>query len=45
MAVIKPFVNFSALDVVGVVVPKGTKGDRPLLTAGSTPGSTSGSSR
>jgi rod shape-determining protein MreC len=34
-AVIKPFVNFTALDVVGVVVPRGTKGDRPVLTAGS----------
>jgi rod shape-determining protein MreC len=33
-AVIKPFVDFSALDVVGVVVPKGTEGDRPVLTAG-----------
>ncbi|MGO4256712.1 rod shape-determining protein MreC [Marmoricola sp. RAF53] len=33
-AVIKPFVNFSALDVVGVVVPKGTRGDRPVVAAG-----------
>jgi rod shape-determining protein MreC len=33
-AVIKPFVDFTALDVVGVVVPKGTHGDRPVLTAG-----------
>ncbi len=33
-AVIKPFVDFTALDVVGVVVPKGTRGDRPVLTAG-----------
>jgi rod shape-determining protein MreC len=33
-AVIRPFVDFSALDVVGIVVPKGTKGDRPVLTAG-----------
>jgi rod shape-determining protein MreC len=33
-AVIKPFVDFTALDVVGVVVPKGTQGDRPVLTAG-----------
>ena len=31
-AVIDPFVDFSALDVVGVVVPKGTTGDRPVLT-------------
>ncbi|MGY2874202.1 rod shape-determining protein MreC [Marmoricola sp. URHA0025 HA25] len=33
-AVIKPFVDFTSLDVVGVVVPKGTQGDRPVLTAG-----------
>jgi rod shape-determining protein MreC len=33
-AVIKPFVDFTALDVVGVVVPKDTQGDRPVLTAG-----------
>ena len=33
-AVIRPFVDFTALDVVGVVVPKGTQGDRPVLTAG-----------
>jgi rod shape-determining protein MreC len=33
-AVIKPFVDFTALDVVGVVVPKNTQGDRPVLTAG-----------
>lgn len=37
-AIIKPTVDFSSLDLVGVVVPKGTKGDRPLLTgAGETP--------
>jgi rod shape-determining protein MreC len=34
LAVIKPFADFTALDVVGVVVPKGTEGDRPVLTAG-----------
>jgi len=34
LAVIKPFVDFTALDVVAVVVPKGTQGDRPVLTAG-----------
>jgi rod shape-determining protein MreC len=34
LAVIKPFVDFTALDVVGVVVPKDTEGDRPVLTAG-----------
>jgi rod shape-determining protein MreC len=44
LAVIKPFVNFSALDVVGVVVPKGTHGDRPVLTSGPKAGS-SGSTR
>jgi rod shape-determining protein MreC len=33
-AVIAPFVNFSSLDVVGVVVPAGTHGDRKLITAG-----------
>lgn len=35
-AVIEPFANFSALDVVGVVVPKGTRGDRPVVAAGGT---------
>jgi len=34
LAVIKPFVDFTALDVVAVVVPKSTQGDRPVLTAG-----------
>jgi len=34
LAVVKPFVDFTALDVVGVVVPKDTEGDRPVLTAG-----------
>lgn len=34
LAVIEPFVDFTALDVVAIVVPKGTKGDRPVLTAG-----------
>lgn len=33
-AVIRPFVDFSALDVVGVVVPRTTKGDRALITGG-----------
>jgi rod shape-determining protein MreC len=33
-AVIAPFVNFSSLDVVGVVVPAGTHSDRKLITAG-----------
>lgn len=31
--VVKPFADFTALDVVGVVVPHGTKGDRPVLSA------------
>lgn len=34
-AVITPYVDFTALDVVGVVVPRGTTGDRPVLTSGS----------
>jgi rod shape-determining protein MreC len=33
VAVIKPFVDFTALDVVGVVVPKGTHGDRTVITS------------
>lgn len=33
-AVIAPFVDFTALDVVGVVVPRDTRGDRKLITAG-----------
>lgn len=32
-AVIKPFVDFSALDLVGVVVPSGTVGDRAVVEA------------
>jgi rod shape-determining protein MreC len=32
-AVIDPFVDFSALDLVGVVVPRGTHGDRRLVHA------------
>ncbi len=35
LAVIRPFVDFSALDVVGVVVPEGTSGDRSVITEGS----------
>src|SRR3712207_7379483 len=38
-AVIDPFVDFSSLDLVGVVVPAGTKGDRPVIRAGELPGS------
>ncbi len=34
LAVIKPFADFSSLDVVGIVVPRGTQGDRPVLSAG-----------
>lgn len=33
-AVIAPFVDFSALDLVGVVVDKGTVGDRAVINAG-----------
>jgi rod shape-determining protein MreC len=32
-AVIKPFVDFGALDVVGVVVPSGTRSDRGVIEA------------
>ena len=35
-AVIDPFVDFSALDLVGVVVRADTKGDRPVINAGET---------
>ena len=34
VAVIRPFVDFSSLDVVGVVVPTGTKGDRTVISQG-----------
>ena len=30
---IEPFVNFSALDVVGVMVPTGTTSDRAVIEA------------
>lgn len=30
-AEIRPFVDFTSLDVVGVVVPRGTSGDRPVI--------------
>ncbi|RYU13088.1 rod shape-determining protein MreC [Nocardioides iriomotensis] len=33
-AVIKPFVDFTSLDLVGVVVDPNTEGDRPVLGAG-----------
>jgi rod shape-determining protein MreC len=32
-AVIRPYVDFSALDVVGVVVPSGTRSDRAVIEA------------
>lgn len=32
-AVIEPFVDFSSLDLVGVVVPSGTRGDRAVVEA------------
>lgn len=34
IAVIDPYVDFTALDVVGVVVPRGTQGDRPVIASG-----------
>jgi rod shape-determining protein MreC len=34
-AVIDPFVDFTSLDVVGVVVPRTTKGDRLVINGGS----------
>lgn len=33
-AVIRPFADFTALDVVGVVVPQGTEGDRTVIARG-----------
>jgi rod shape-determining protein MreC len=36
-AVIKPFVDFSSLDLVGVVVSADTEGDRPVIEAGEIP--------
>lgn len=33
-AVITPYVDFTSLDVVGVVVPRGTTSDRPVITGG-----------
>lgn len=36
-AVIDPFVDFSSLDLVGVVVNGDTKGDRPVIKAGELP--------
>jgi rod shape-determining protein MreC len=36
-AVIVPFVDFSALDLVGVVVNADTEGDRPVIRAGQLP--------
>ena len=38
-AVIEPYVDFSALDVVGVVVTDDTEGDRAVIRAGSADGS------
>ena len=36
-AVIEPFVDFSSLDLVGVVVDADTRGDRPVIKAGAMP--------
>ncbi|HET7387124.1 MAG TPA: rod shape-determining protein MreC [Nocardioidaceae bacterium] len=44
-AVIEPFVDFSSLDLVGVVVDKHTRGDRPLIRAGTLTGSHDGAGR
>lgn len=41
-AVIAPFVDFTALDVVGVVVSGDTRGDRDLIKAGSPSGTQEG---
>jgi rod shape-determining protein MreC len=41
-AVIDPFVDFSALDLVGVVVKGDTRGDRPVIKAGRMPGEAGG---
>ena len=32
-AVVKPFVDFSSLDVVGVMVPRGADSDRAVIEA------------
>lgn len=37
-AVIEPYVDFTSLDLVGVVVDRGTKSDRAVIRAGSTEG-------
>ena len=37
-AVIDPFVDFTSLDVVGVVVPRKTQGDRPVINGSNKPG-------
>lgn len=42
-ALISPFVNFTALDLVGVVVDAKTAGDRTIINAGSPESSSSGS--
>jgi rod shape-determining protein MreC len=39
-AVIRPFVDFSSLDLVGVVVNDDTEGDRPIIRAGELPAET-----
>ena len=41
-AVVKPAVDFSSLDLVGVVVPAGTTGDRALIEAGQQGGKATG---
>lgn len=39
-AVVEPFVDFTSLDVVGVVVPRSTSGDRPVIGPGQEKGAT-----
>jgi rod shape-determining protein MreC len=41
-AVIRPYVDFSSLDLVGVVVPRGTASDRTVIRADGSPSSRAG---
>jgi rod shape-determining protein MreC len=43
-AVVRPFVDFSAVDLVGVVVEEGTRGDRTVIEAGEQAAPVAGSS-
>lgn len=44
-AVVRPFVDFSSVDLVGVVVEKGTRSDRTVIEAGAQPGGAVGATR